>query len=143
MIDINSTEYRVIHKFILYRYGRAPLCIWDDSHTGRFEWANVTGVYTKELDNYLPMCVSCHRKFDYTEQMRDEFRSRIVGNHYAPRVKVAQYKDGQLIMVHESINQASIITNNSAGNISECVSGKRSHAGGYQWLRLHNDYTML
>jgi group I intron endonuclease len=50
------------------------------------------------------------------------------------RVKVYQFsKAGALIKLHESIEEASKLTNTDRGSISNAASGKRSSAGGYLW----------
>jgi group I intron endonuclease len=50
------------------------------------------------------------------------------------RVKVYQFsKAGVLIKLHDSIEEASKLTNTDRGSISNAASGKRSSAGGYLW----------
>lgn len=138
-----TTEYKLIHKYIIRTYGNAPLCIWDDSHISRFEWANISGVYTRELEDYLPMCVSCHRKFDITDDGIQRNIVRFQEWNVPRRIPIAQYKDGILVKVFESAYHASKDTGLPQGNISRCVRGQFKQIGGYQWARLQNDYTML
>ena len=53
------------HKWVSKHKGKPSLC----EHCGtteakRFEWANVSGEYKRELDDYIRLCKSCHNKYD-------------------------------------------------------------------------------
>jgi len=30
----------------------------------RYEWANISGEYKRDVSDYIQLCPSCHRKFD-------------------------------------------------------------------------------
>lgn len=34
-------------------------------NTGKFEWANKSGDYKRDLSDWLRLCISCHRKYDF------------------------------------------------------------------------------
>ena len=33
----------------------------------KYEWANIDHKYNRILDDYIQMCTTCHRKYDYTK----------------------------------------------------------------------------
>lgn len=70
-----------VHYHLHKQYGNAPLCIWGDHRAKRYEWANVTENYTSDLENYLPMCPSCHRKFDETDERRRKLSEANMTTH--------------------------------------------------------------
>ena len=62
----DSAKYHAMHKWIYRHKGNPELC----EHCGkthkekRIEWANINHLYTRKPDDYIPLCVSCHRKYD-------------------------------------------------------------------------------
>ena len=69
---MDKSEYNKIHNWIRYNYGKAIKCSFcDGNNAKRFEWALLKGCsYEKRIENYIQLCPSCHRKYDYTEDMR-------------------------------------------------------------------------
>ena len=60
----DKVGYSGVHKWIVRHYGRAEFCVWGDHPATRYNWANVSHEYTRERDDWLPMCPSCHWKYD-------------------------------------------------------------------------------
>ncbi len=58
-----SPGYSAIHKWVKYHLGIIKECAYC-AENGRIEWANISGRYTRELTDYVPLCVKCHRKYD-------------------------------------------------------------------------------
>jgi hypothetical protein len=54
--------YDAIHKWVRYHLGAPGQCI--DCLGEAKEWANISGEYKRDLEDWQPMCVRCHRKFD-------------------------------------------------------------------------------
>jgi hypothetical protein len=53
------------HKWIIRNLGKAKICIFNPNHiASRYNWANISGKYTRNLIDYAPMCPSCHLLFD-------------------------------------------------------------------------------
>lgn len=73
-ITTKSNEYVSIHQWLRYHYGKASECTNPDcKHTSpkRFEWALRKGKrYARKVENFIPLCASCHRKYDFNEQVR-------------------------------------------------------------------------
>lgn len=60
-----GASYYAKHMWILKHYGKANKCTCDQSHTAkRFEWANISGKYHRDISDYVQLCPSCHRKID-------------------------------------------------------------------------------
>lgn len=66
-------EYWRIHSWISYHYGSANIysCIVDEAHRGKKEWANIDGVYEKDIQHFRVLCIYCHRKYDMIMPMSD------------------------------------------------------------------------
>lgn len=76
-----SKWYVAVHNWLRYNYGSADHCenpecyyprlssadksktVMYDEPTG-FEWANISGDYRRDRDDYMQLCVLCHRKHD-------------------------------------------------------------------------------
>jgi hypothetical protein len=62
----DDVGYRGLHERIKTRLGKPNKC----SHCGTtaksmYHWANVSGEYKMDLKDWIRLCVSCHKKFDY------------------------------------------------------------------------------
>jgi len=72
MKDINT--YHRVHQWIAYHYGKASKCENKDctfKNPKRYEWALIKGnEYEKNINNFMQLCCSCHRKYDYTDEHR-------------------------------------------------------------------------
>lgn len=128
-----NISYTGLHMHLVRTYGNAPLCIWGENHTSRLEWANVSGVYTKNLEDYLPMCASCHRKFDITEETRTKNRKNALGNTHR-RKTVHQYTlTGEKIATFESLHHAAKTADILVTSIANNLGGRSKSAGGFLW----------
>ena len=59
----NPNLYRNLHKWVNRRLGKAKVCRVCESQNW-VEWANVDNRYRKDLNDYIPLCRSCHHKRD-------------------------------------------------------------------------------
>lgn len=70
LTGLSSAEYFRVHHWLIYNFGKAAFC----SHCTEgknFHWALKKGCkYEKNLENFIPLCVSCHRLYDYRESTR-------------------------------------------------------------------------
>ena len=75
----DSVGYAGAHIRVQVARGSASECSFDETHAGPYHWAfdhvNATSVrvdarrgfeltYSTDPDEYIPLCVSCHRTFD-------------------------------------------------------------------------------
>ena len=57
--------YQSIHNWLYLRLGKPKEC----GHCGsgekkRYEWANISKKYKRDVTDWIRLCVSCHRKYD-------------------------------------------------------------------------------
>ena len=72
----DKAGYVAKHTSIVKNYGKAFKCQNIDckyprkvgrifmNKPKRYEWANISGLYKRSIDDYLQLCPSCHRKWD-------------------------------------------------------------------------------
>jgi len=57
--------YYAKHMWIAEQYGKATKCTKNPGHKAkRFEWANISGKYLRDITDYVQLCPSCHRIMD-------------------------------------------------------------------------------
>lgn len=60
-----NASYEAKHIWIVKHYGNANHCENNSLHKSkRFEWANISGEYKREISDYKQLCTRCHRKMD-------------------------------------------------------------------------------
>lgn len=59
-------NYSSVHKWIVRWYGKASKCenVNCTGKSKKFDWANMTDKYEKNIKNFLQLCRSCHTKKD-------------------------------------------------------------------------------
>jgi hypothetical protein len=81
----DSVGYRGIHDWVRKHLGRATHCSNVEckyprknssrqtiKHPKRFEWANKDHKYRRVLEDYMSMCTSCHRLYDYANHLSNK-----------------------------------------------------------------------
>lgn len=69
-----NVSYRELHKWIVKQLGKPIKC----EHCGairdkkRFHWANIDHKYRRNIDDYISLCGSCHKKYDI--KLKKSFR---------------------------------------------------------------------
>ena len=61
----DDVGYNGVHSWLVRRYGQPNKC--DKCGTiksKRYEWANVSGQYKRDRNDYQRLCVKCHRELD-------------------------------------------------------------------------------
>ena len=55
-----------LHDWVKRKLGKATECVScnDTLNAKRFEWANVSGEYKRNLEDWIMLCSICHRKHD-------------------------------------------------------------------------------
>jgi len=62
----DNASYNAIHSWIVRHKGKPQVC----EHCGatckerRLSWANIDHKYCRNLDDFISLCYSCHRKYD-------------------------------------------------------------------------------
>lgn len=62
---ITLSEYRVLHEWVTRHKGRPSRCEDCGITTAKwYDWANISGEYKKDVNDFKRLCRSCHRIFD-------------------------------------------------------------------------------
>lgn len=139
ILEKRIPHYRAVHHWLYYHYGKADHCENNPNHKSyRYEWANISGKYKRDRFDFKSLCVSCHRKMDFTEETRVRLyklsQQRIGQSAPWKWKKVKQYtKEMILIKEWECISLAAQTLNISRTSISNNVKGRIKTSGGYIW----------
>lgn len=140
--------YAKVHQYLRRRHGNAQKCEFcgevgkEELKRWNIEWALKKGkVYSKNVDDYLHLCIKCHRKYDVTEQFRELIRQRLKGNTNK-RKPVGQYLDGILIATFPSGTHAAIVMGVVPSTINSVLKKTDRKVKGFEWRRL-TDYERL
>lgn len=118
-----NKEYFRIHAWLTYNHGKAVKCeneFCKSLNPKRFEWALLKGNdYKKDRNNFIQLCPSCHRKYDFTEQQRINISLSKKG--ISPKNKVKVILNDTFIF--ESITEASLKMGLSVSSIHNNLSG--------------------
>lgn len=63
----DNVRYFALHAWVSRHRGKASRCENPDCKSRnpkRFEWANVSGEYNRDLNDFISLCITCHRKRD-------------------------------------------------------------------------------
>lgn len=68
----DEATYNSIHHWIRDTYGRPTQCEFCKGHfSGRkIEWANKSGDYKRDRDDWLRLCARCHKAFEKTIEIK-------------------------------------------------------------------------
>lgn len=59
----DNVSYRNLHRWVERWKGKASECSNDNSHfSTRYHWANISGEYKRDLDDFRQLCPSCNCK---------------------------------------------------------------------------------
>jgi len=62
----DKVGYTGLHDWISVHWGKARNYFCKCGKQG-LDWANITGIYSRDRKNWEPMCRSCHKKFDHAD----------------------------------------------------------------------------
>lgn len=63
--------YRGIHARIQTLLGKASFCSFDSKHEAtRFHWANISGKYLYDAEDWVSLCPKCHKQYDMIRRGR-------------------------------------------------------------------------
>jgi len=69
----DSVGYRSLHRWITRWKGRPSKCVLCGTKTAKkYEWANIDHKYRRVLDDYIRLCTTCHRLYDYRHRNIEE-----------------------------------------------------------------------
>ena len=72
-IESYSKDKSSLHKWLRRRYGSPKTCEKCKS-IENIQWANKTGKYLRERNDWLSLCAKCHQRYDYEQfNAREKF----------------------------------------------------------------------
>lgn len=74
------SEYVQFHKRITRERGKASLLFCDCGKQAR-DWSHIHGTEVRDVENYVAKCRSCHKKYDFTEEIRQRLIEVNTGHH--------------------------------------------------------------
>jgi len=61
-----TPAYTSLHSWVVRRLGKPKICYHCKSKTKkRYEWANIDHKYRRDVRDWIRLCTSCHRQYDY------------------------------------------------------------------------------
>ncbi len=112
MTKLTGHSVTYVHTWLFRTYGRANKCI-SPTCTKKFKvynWALIHGKkYEKNLDNFMQLCISCHKKYDGTGSMEKR------------KLNADQIRQIRLLVSIEHVSQRKIA---AMFNISQTTVGK-------------------
>lgn len=130
-INNRDPNYMGVHQWVKRHYGSASKC--ENGHEAKtYQWANITGIYERDIANFKQLCRSCHAKLDMTNYSRKVSAEKLKGNTYR-RKAVSQYKNGKKLRTYPTLGDAAAKVGVVRSAISNALTGRSRSAGGYEW----------
>lgn len=63
----DKVSYKPLHKWVAYHKGKASVCVQCGA-TKNIDWANISGEYHRDLNDFKALCRSCHTIFDHSRK---------------------------------------------------------------------------
>lgn len=67
----DQVGYQALHDWIKRNLGKPQACKHCNTTIAkRFEWANISGKYKRDINDFMRLCTSCHHRYDNTRRMQ-------------------------------------------------------------------------
>lgn len=79
----DNIKYGGLHDWLRNNFGRANHCesLTCEHKSKNFGWCLKKGkLYSRNIDNYIQLCYSCHMKYDYTDKWKENLSEAHKGN---------------------------------------------------------------
>jgi hypothetical protein len=60
----DDVGYFALHQWVYKNKGKPKECSFCKTKEGKIQWANVSWEYKRDLNDFMPLCVECHRGYD-------------------------------------------------------------------------------
>lgn len=97
-------EYERIHAWIHRNYGKALICESKECKniSKRFQWALKKGCkYERNRGSFIQLCPSCHKKYDFTEEVRKNLSNAKKGSKHSQ----AKLSENQVIEIRKNYKE--------------------------------------
>ena len=68
----NKIGYWGIHRWLRQNFGPAKENKCEHCDRQALDWANKDHKYKRDRKDYIPLCRSCHLKYDYTQERKNK-----------------------------------------------------------------------
>lgn len=105
-----NASYEAKHSWVYRRKGKAIKCenrknkvlIFECSQKSqKYTWANKSHEYKRDLDDWIQLCMSCHQKYDMTQEKLD--RLRAIASHPSNRKGIKMTEEQKSKMNFEGL----------------------------------------
>lgn len=126
--------YQSKHQWVRKYYGKASYCSDDPSHVSkRYEWANISRKYKRDISDWKQLCISCHRKFDITDETRRKLSIANSRPRPSRRKAIRGINENGDFFTYPSVTEAARALNIHRTGISSCLVGRGLTAGKLKW----------
>jgi len=87
----NTPTYRALHKWVHRYIEKSDICPCCEENMAT-DCANYTGIYDRNLDNYVYICKSCHGKLDFILGDRKKIFGRKKSEETKNKISIARKK---------------------------------------------------
>lgn len=84
----DQAGYKALHEWVVKNLGKAFWCTWCFSMVN-IEWANLSHQYKRDINDWIQLCVKCHRNYDSNKNRtmaKDIFEFNKTTNSFGRRV---------------------------------------------------------
>lgn len=129
----NRNLYENIHQWLRRNFKKSGVCT-KCKLKKKTEWALKKGKkYARDIKLFSEMCLSCHRKYDYSEKSRKSLIKRTAGKPSPQRKIIIGVDSGGNKRKFRSITEASQIMRISKTAIINCLKGRSKKSGNISW----------
>jgi hypothetical protein len=65
----DAVGYSGIHRWLYINFIKLGYCAFCEKE-GLTEWANISGEYRRDIEDFIELCSTCHGKFDSKEKLK-------------------------------------------------------------------------
>lgn len=106
----DGASYFTKHEWIRNQKGRADHCeVCGSTEKKRYTWANVDHKYRRVLEDYIPMCASCHDKYDQEHNGKVTGRKRLTEKCSTSGCKRMHEARGYCKMHYERLRRSKMV----------------------------------
>lgn len=79
----DNVSYSRLHSWIIEKLGKPQKCSFclRDDEDSKYEWANISHEYSRDINDFIRLCISCHRRYDRGKIKKKELKieNNIIG----------------------------------------------------------------
>lgn len=97
----DNVGFKCLHKWVYRHKGRPGNCLFCGESNKKRVWANKSREYKRDLEDWIPLCYSCHYKYDEQSWWKQSIRGRVPWNKDIPwsdevKEKIGKSRKGKL-----------------------------------------------